>query len=336
MGDKMTKKREQVMAERNKKMHERMAAMAQRRMKRSVNSGSKQQKETLQTFIKDFTATYEQIESSVDAQQTHQQFKDLKMRAFKLESRLADNASILPSYTFEAKSRMMTNLKNAIQKKQEAVAPKPKFSFSQNFKKKSPQKKQEKAEDEKETFIKLESINANEIKIENKKLETIYLKSGSINGSDVCLSNLVNCTVSIVDFIGALRMDNIKHCNVMTGPICSSLHVEYIENSTINSIMRQCRIHHCKDTKFYIHVNSEPVIEHSDNVQFAPYNVKYKELSDHWKSSGIDEQINQWNKVKDFNWFKQQQSPHWSIIPEAERNDVARPVLDDDDSDDEL
>merc|ERR1712228_532872 len=117
MGDKMTKKREQVMAERNKKLHERMAAMAQRRMKRSVNSGSKQQKETLQTFIKDFTARYEDIEPSVDAQQTHQQFKDLKMRAFKLESRLADNASILPSYTFEAKNRMMTNLKNAIQKK---------------------------------------------------------------------------------------------------------------------------------------------------------------------------------------------------------------------------
>merc|ERR1719203_2389008 len=115
--------------------------MAQRRMKRSVNSGSKQQKETLQTFIKAFTASYEEIEGIIDAQETHQQFKDLKIRAFKLESRLADNACILPAYTFEAKTRMMTNLKNAITAKQELKAPNPKFAFSQNLQKsKSPKK----------------------------------------------------------------------------------------------------------------------------------------------------------------------------------------------------
>eukprot|EP00483_Globobulimina_turgida_P012360 UN12383 len=113
----------------------------------------------------------------------------------------------------------------------------------------------------------------------------------------------MNCTISICDYIGALRMNNIKHCTIITGPISSSLHVEYIENSTINAIMRQCRIHYCKDTKFYIHVNSEPVIEHSDNVQFAPYNVKYKELNQHWKMAKVDKSINQWDKVKEFNWF---------------------------------
>merc|ERR1712129_6185 len=294
------------------------------------------QKETLQTFIKEFTALYEAIESVIDMQETHQQFKDLKMRAFKLESRLADNASILPAYTFEAKSRMITNLKNAISNKQQLKAPKPKFSFSQNLKSLNNSPSAKHQEDAKEVDSAAATMNVNEIKIENKNLQTIYLSNGSINGSDVWLSNLVNCTVSIVDFIGALRMDNIRHCNVMTGPICSSLHAEYIENCTVCAIMRQCRIHHAKATKFYIHVNSEPVIEHSESVQFAPYNVKYKELSEHWKRSGVDEKVNQWNKVKDFNWSKQQQSPNWSVIPEAERDDVARPVLADDESEDEL
>eukprot|EP01083_Nonionella_stella_P266696 901829_1 len=130
-------------------------------------------------------------------------------------------------------------------------------------------------------------------------------------------------------------MNNIKYCTIITGPIASSLHVEYIENSTINSIMRQCRIHYCKNTKFYIHVNSEPVIEYSDNVQFAPYNVRYKELNKHWEQSKVDKDINRWDKVKDFNWFKQQHSPHWTVIPKAERNEIATPVIDDD-SDDEL
>merc|ERR1712107_198869 len=131
---------------------------------------------------------------------------------------------------------------------------------------------------------------ANEIKIAGRKLETVYLAAGSVNGSDVCLSNLVNCTVSICDFIGALRMDNIKHCNVLTGPICSSLHVEHMEHSTVSAMMRQCRVHRCKESKLYLHVNSEPVIEHSDSLQFAPYNVRYAELKAHCKPQALTKQ----------------------------------------------
>ena len=342
--EEMKSKRDRVMAERNKKLQERMAAMAQRRMKRSATSSSKQQKATIEKFINEFSTKYDKIEDDICKQRKHEEFKQLKIRAFKLESFLADNASILPSYTFEAKNKMMTNLKNKINKIQQEIAPKPKFTFSQKFKKTNKiininnnnnNDKEEKEEDINNNNNKLNDINNNEIKIENKKLETIYFKYGDINGSDVCLSNLINCTISICDNIGALRMNNIKHCIIITGPISSSLHVEYIEKSTINSIMRQCRIHYCKDTKFYIHVNSQPVIEYSDNVQFAPYNVKYKELNKNWEKSNVDKNINQWDNVKDFNWFKQQQSPHWSIIPKQERTDVVRPIVDDDD-DDEL
>eukprot|EP00484_Ammonia_sp_Unknown_P030297 CAMPEP_0197033976 /NCGR_PEP_ID=MMETSP1384-20130603/12222_1 /TAXON_ID=29189 /ORGANISM="Ammonia sp." /LENGTH=386 /DNA_ID=CAMNT_0042463843 /DNA_START=33 /DNA_END=1193 /DNA_ORIENTATION=- len=359
--EEMKAKRDQVMAERNKKLQERMAAMAQRRIKRSaVSSNAKQQKEAMQEFTKQFTATYDKIEDDIKAQETHDQFKELKMRAFKLEQYLADNASILPSYTFEAKNKMMSNLKAKINETQQRIAPKPKFTFSNKTKKsansgsptkpetdetKSPETDEQHKENETndnshsngkgDILQKLGIAEHEEIVIENKKLETIYKANGSINGSDICLSNLVNCTVSICDHIGALRMNNIKHCTIITGPISSSLHVEHLENSTVNAIMRQCRIHYCKDSKFYIHVNSEPVIEHSDNVQFAPYNVRYKELTQDWKKCDVDQKLNQWNKVKDFNWFKQQQSPHWSIIPEAERSEVVNPVVEDDD-DDEL
>ena len=101
--EEMQSKRDKIMAERNKKLQERMKAMAQRRMKRTATSSSKQQKEAIQKFIKEFTGTYDEIEDDIPKQNTHDEFKQLKIRAFKLESHLADNASILPSYTFEAK-----------------------------------------------------------------------------------------------------------------------------------------------------------------------------------------------------------------------------------------
>ena len=51
---------------------------------------------------------------------------------------------------------------------------------------------------------------AEEITIENYNLETIYKEPGSINGKDVVLSNLKNCTVSICDHLGAIRINDVK------------------------------------------------------------------------------------------------------------------------------
>ena len=94
--------------------------------------------------------------------------------------------------------------------------------------------------------------------------------------------------------------------------------------------MRQCRIHNATKTCFYIHVNSEPVIEHSEEVMFAPYNVEYNDLNKQWSQCDVDKKVNKWDQVKDFNWFKQTQSPHWSIIREENRIGTVRPVEDED------
>merc|ERR1712154_44984 len=94
--------------------------------KRSNHSSSKQQKETVQQFIKEFTSSYDEIENDIVKQETHDQFKELKIRAFKLDEHLADNASILPSYIFEAKTRMMVNLKNKINEKKKKITQKKK------------------------------------------------------------------------------------------------------------------------------------------------------------------------------------------------------------------
>ncbi len=93
--------------------------------------------------------------------------------------------------------------------------------------------------------------------------------------------------------------------------------------------MRQCRIHHAKSTNFYIHVNSQPVIEHSDGLGFAPYSLKYEGLEDDWKSCSVDRATNRWNEVKDFNWFKKQHSPHWIEIPENDRLSNVEPIEED-------
>ena len=40
----------------------------------------------------------------------------------------------------------------------------------------------------------------------------------------------------------------------------------------------QIRIHDAVDCDFYLHVMSQPIIEHCRNIRFAPYNLQYNEL----------------------------------------------------------
>jgi hypothetical protein len=56
---------------------------------------------------------------------------------------------------------------------------------------------------------------------ENKTGEKIIMlpDTDAAPGRDVRLSNLSHCTVLLLDFMGALRMDNIDNCNIYAGPI---------------------------------------------------------------------------------------------------------------------
>ena len=73
-------------------------------------------------------------------------------------------------------------------------------------------------------------------------------------------------------------------------------------------------------------------------LQFTPYNLRYPELQTHFQvcrylrvrihtstlivlqESGLNELVNNWNEVDDFNWLvPATPSPNWTILPSEER-----------------
>lgn len=354
-------KKEEFIASREKIRKKRLKAMEKRRqMRQKRNLSNRNQRQEADIFLKQFTQDFDSIEKRMMQLTKHQEFKQLKMETFALEEKLANNASLLQSYTFESKNRQLNHLKSRITKQQEEVythithtltiyllntrtqlkvAPKPKFKFSKKIS--SPTKNTNQKEsipkemqNEDELLLNISQLESNEIRICNKTCETICMNTG-IDGCDVFLSNLNACTISLVDVIGAIRISKIEHCTLITGPISSSFLAEHMSNCKIYSAMLQCRIHWSNNCTFYIHVNSEPVIEECNQLLFAPYIVKYPELDGHWMKSGLNRKVNLWDKVKDFKWFKQQQSPHWSILNESQRLKSICPVEEVDD-DEEL
>ena len=74
-------------------------------------------------------------------------------------------------------------------------------------------------------------------------------------------------------------------------------------------------MHDCVDVDVYLCVGSRPVVERCRGVRVAPA-PKVLEVE---AEQGGTATPNMWNQVDDFDWLREEQSPHWSEIPLAER-----------------
>lgn len=67
-----------------------------------------------------------------------------------------------------------------------------------------------------------------------------------------------------------------------------------------------------------MHCATNPIVESVSQAYFAPYNLKYDELTTHLQTANLDIE-SKWSNIQDFKWLKQSKSPNWDILPESER-----------------
>ena len=82
----------------------------------------------------------------------------------------------------------------------------------------------------------------------------------------------------------------------------------------------------------YLHVTSEPIIEDCTDMRFAPYPytdiLPADQLGQLFSTSNLNPDVNYYDRVKDFNWLRQQKSPNWRLLePQEIRNGIAQTVL---------
>ena len=64
------------------------------------------------------------------------------------------------------------------------------------------------------------------------------------------------------------------------------------------------------------------IVEDCQSVGFAPYNLSYPKLNEDFSNSGLNQNVNNWNKIDDFNWLsKEKPSPNWHVLPESQRKE---------------
>ncbi|KAI3795256.1 hypothetical protein L1987_37906 [Smallanthus sonchifolius] len=98
--------------------------------------------------------------------------------------------------------------------------------------------------------------------------------------------------------------------------------IEEVEGCLFVVASHQIRIHHAKETVFYLRCRSRPIIEQSLGVRFGPYRLCYDGIESDLTESNLDDDTGIWANVDDFQWLRAVQSPNWSILPESQRIDT--------------
>lgn len=71
----------------------------------------------------------------------------------------------------------------------------------------------------------------------------------------------------------------------------------------------------CVNCTFMLYSKTEPVIEHSYGMHFAPFNAAYPGLDAHFRAANLPPEVNFWNKVFDFSADNMAlPTPHWDIV----------------------
>lgn len=158
--------------------------------------------------------------------------------------------------------------------------------------------------------------------------EVVVVEASELAGRDYFISDCEDCTILLLGSMGALRMQGVRRCRVLTGPVTGGCHIEHADRSVFQLAVHQFRLHHTTGCDFYLRARSNPIIEDCTGLRFAPYSLQFDGIDVLLAEAGLSEVEcgDKWSAIQDFKWLRQQQSPNWAVLPEAERDPPQLPV----------
>ena len=157
--------------------------------------------------------------------------------------------------------------------------------------------------------------------IQKKENETIYRHYGELNGTDFKLRNNKNCEIYILDWSKGMFIDYCEDCKIFCGPIDGSIFIRNSKNCQISLVAKQVRFRDCENIKIFTYCTSDPAVENSFNIYFAPFNAFFPHLKELFlKGEFKKEENNHINTPYDFtpNQELGGGAPHFLKLPEEE------------------
>merc|ERR1711907_203890 len=75
-----------------------------------------------------------------------------------------------------------------------------------------------------------------------RKWEIIVVDSAKLAGKDLFIHQCEGCTILLLGRMGALRMEHVRDCTVLSGPVAGGCHIESAEGTTFHLAAHQLRL----------------------------------------------------------------------------------------------
>lgn len=273
--------------------------------------------ESVSAFLTEFHTRYTLLESTLESLATLEPDEakenlDMLLKGLQtIEDCISSASYYLPQYELRQCSLLSAALRERFDAVLAAFKPRKKFSFN-----KKPSKLdfiKEENLSRKTSSASLHSKQGASRCISNHTDKTIIERD--TQGADWTLSKLSNCKIYLLGVLQALYIHQLDNCVVYVGPVGGAAYIEDVKGCVMYIASRQVRIHSAFDSTFYLRTLSQPIIEHSSRLNFAPYTplYEYTTCEDDLASQGLIDD-GQWKAVKDFGWLKADASPNWKVL----------------------
>jgi protein XRP2 len=151
----------------------------------------------------------------------------------------------------------------------------------------------------------------------NRSGETLTKSPGQVSGQPFTLEDLTDCTVRICDHSETVQVDRLTRCRVFIGACCESVFLRNCTDCTFTLACKQLRTRDCANCVVFLYSKTDPIIEASHTMKFAPFNGSYPGLDSHMRSANLEPRYNHWKRIFDFSADSVSlPRPHWSFLGE--------------------
>lgn len=141
---------------------------------------------------------------------------------------------------------------------------------------------------------------------------------GDISGQPFDLADNSNCEIMLLDHTDQVQVDQLTNCRVFIASASESVFIRNCTDCVFTVACKQLRTRDCEKCDFYLYSQTDPIIETSNAMRFAPFNGAYNGLRSHFEAARLDPTNNHWARVYDFN-DPDKSGSHWSVMtPEQE------------------
>lgn len=257
-----------------------------------------------------------------------EKLEEATTKTLQLQKFLNDSMQFLTQYELRQAQAALQKLQTSLSETKEEALPRKKFAFRTRTKATDKASAQDAHPLPRDEGTPAETgrtqvdgaAPAEQCGFSNMTSEFLTKTAEEIQKRDVLLTHLTNCKVHLFGSPSTLHLKHIDSCEILCGPVSSSVFVDNCRNSVLAFPCQQLRTHNTTDTQVYLHVTSRAIIEDCHGVSFAPFTWFYPTLEEDFTVSGLDRARNNWTQVDDFNWLAAgTPSPNWTVIPEADR-----------------